>query len=48
MVDSVVHRHDLKATVARLSRLLMKPPQPVPAAVAESAEMPVELPKAAE
>ena len=26
MVDAVVHRHDLKATIARLSRLLMKAP----------------------
>ncbi len=26
MVDMVVHRHDLKATIARLSRLLMKAP----------------------
>jgi acetyl-CoA carboxylase carboxyl transferase subunit beta len=42
MVDMVVHRHDLKETVARLSRLFMK--APVPAA----AELPIELPKAAE
>jgi acetyl-CoA carboxylase carboxyl transferase subunit beta len=27
MVDMVVHRHDLKSTVARLSRLLMKTPK---------------------
>jgi acetyl-CoA carboxylase carboxyl transferase subunit beta len=26
MVDAVVHRHDLKATVARLSRLFTKAP----------------------
>jgi acetyl-CoA carboxylase carboxyl transferase subunit beta len=26
MVDAVVHRHALKATIARLSRLLMKAP----------------------
>jgi acetyl-CoA carboxylase carboxyl transferase subunit beta len=38
MVDGVVHRHDLKATIARLSRLLMKAPEPAA----------VELPKAAE
>lgn len=28
MVDIVVHRHDMKATVARLARLLMKSPLP--------------------
>src|SRR5512132_4430521 len=28
MVDLVVHRHDLKATIARLCRLLMKAPAP--------------------
>jgi len=28
MVDMVVHRHELKSTVARLSRLLMKAPAP--------------------
>jgi acetyl-CoA carboxylase carboxyl transferase subunit beta len=27
MVDMVVHRHDLKGTIARLSRLLMKTPK---------------------
>ncbi len=33
MVDAVVHRHDLKATVARLSRLFTKaPPSPMPQA----------------
>jgi acetyl-CoA carboxylase carboxyl transferase subunit beta len=32
MVDQVVHRHDLKATIARLSRLLMKTPAALPAA----------------
>jgi acetyl-CoA carboxylase carboxyl transferase subunit beta len=40
MVDSVVHRHDLKATIVRLCRFLMKMPEPV--------ALPVELPKAAE
>lgn len=35
MVDQVVHRHDLKATVANLSRLLTKSP-------AESSELPVD------
>lgn len=30
MVDMVVHRHELKSTVARLSRLLMKAPAPAP------------------
>ena len=34
MVDQVVHRHELKATIARLSRLLMK----TPAALPEAAE----------
>jgi acetyl-CoA carboxylase carboxyl transferase subunit beta len=29
MVDSVVHRHDLKTTIARLCRMLMKAPEPV-------------------
>jgi acetyl-CoA carboxylase carboxyl transferase subunit beta len=46
MVDSVVHRHELKATIARLSRLLMKTPQP--AAMSEPMAAPFELPKAAE
>jgi acetyl-CoA carboxylase carboxyl transferase subunit beta len=46
MVDSVVHRHELKATIARLSRLLMKTPQP--AAMSEPVAAPFELPKAAE
>jgi acetyl-CoA carboxylase carboxyl transferase subunit beta len=34
MVDMVVHRHDLKLTVARLCRLLTKAVVPVPAALA--------------
>jgi acetyl-CoA carboxylase carboxyl transferase subunit beta len=34
MVDAVVHRHDLKATVARLSRLFTKAPAAEPAAAA--------------
>jgi acetyl-CoA carboxylase carboxyl transferase subunit beta len=38
MVDGVVHRNDLKPTIARLSRLLMKAPEPAA----------IELPKAAE
>jgi acetyl-CoA carboxylase carboxyl transferase subunit beta len=42
MVDMVVHRHDLKTTIVRLSRLLMKAPQPV------AELMPGELLKAAE
>jgi acetyl-CoA carboxylase carboxyl transferase subunit beta len=42
MVDMVVHRHELKATIVRLSRLLMKAPQPV------ADEMPGEMLKAAE
>lgn len=28
MVDMVVHRHDMRATLARLCRLLMRVPQP--------------------
>jgi acetyl-CoA carboxylase carboxyl transferase subunit beta len=32
MVDQVVHRHELKATIARLARLLMKAPAALPAA----------------
>jgi acetyl-CoA carboxylase carboxyl transferase subunit beta len=50
MVDSVVHRQEIKATVARLSRLLMKAPQPVVALAdgTDMAELPAELPKAAE
>ena len=39
MVDMVVHRHDLKATIARLSRLLMKVP------AVEEAVPTVELPE---
>jgi acetyl-CoA carboxylase carboxyl transferase subunit beta len=31
MVDLVVHRHDLRATLARLCRVLTKAPAPVPA-----------------
>ena len=34
MVDMVVHRHDLKRTIARLCRLLTKAPVPMPAALA--------------
>jgi acetyl-CoA carboxylase carboxyl transferase subunit beta len=34
MVDMVVHRHELKQTIARLCRLLMKAPVPVPPALA--------------
>ncbi|MEM6664891.1 MAG: acetyl-CoA carboxylase, carboxyltransferase subunit beta [Pseudomonadota bacterium] len=34
MVDMVVHRHDLRATLARLSRLFMN--EPLPAALAEA------------
>ncbi|HEX8663730.1 MAG TPA: acetyl-CoA carboxylase, carboxyltransferase subunit beta [Beijerinckiaceae bacterium] len=34
MVDMVVHRHDLKGTIARLCRLLTKAPVPMPAALA--------------
>jgi acetyl-CoA carboxylase carboxyl transferase subunit beta len=44
MVDAVVHRHDLKATIVRLSRILMKAPQ---AAKPEMAAQP-EFAKAAE
>ncbi|PVE25058.1 acetyl-CoA carboxylase carboxyl transferase subunit beta [Microvirga sp. KLBC 81] len=32
MVDMVVHRHDLKSTIARLSRLFMKAPSAAPTA----------------
>lgn len=40
MVDMVVHRHELKPTIARLSRLFMKAPETAPAsqAVAVAAE----------
>ncbi|MFL5117566.1 MAG: acetyl-CoA carboxylase carboxyltransferase subunit beta, partial [Microvirga sp.] len=34
MVDMVVHRHDLKGTIARLCRLLTKTPVAVPMALA--------------
>src|SRR6187549_3048109 len=34
MVDMVVHRHDVKSTVARLSRLFMKAPETAPASQA--------------
>jgi acetyl-CoA carboxylase carboxyl transferase subunit beta len=30
MVDMVVHRHDLRPTLARLCRLLMRSPEPAP------------------
>ena len=46
MVDAVVHRHDLKATIARLTRLLMKAPEPV--AMLADTPIPYELPNAAE
>ena len=46
-VDSVVHRHDLKATIVRLSRVLMKVPAPA-AMPAEGEAEPVELANAAE
>jgi acetyl-CoA carboxylase carboxyl transferase subunit beta len=45
-VDSVVHRHDLKATIARLSRVPMKLPAPV--AAPEELPEPIELANAAE
>jgi acetyl-CoA carboxylase carboxyl transferase subunit beta len=48
MVDGVVHRHDLKATIARLSRVLMKAPAPALAAIPNGAAGPVALPRAAE
>jgi acetyl-CoA carboxylase carboxyl transferase subunit beta len=32
MVDMVVHRHDMRATLARLCRLLTKSPAPEPLA----------------
>jgi acetyl-CoA carboxylase carboxyl transferase subunit beta len=38
MVDQVVHRHELKATIARLSRLLMKAPAEAPEPLPEAAE----------
>jgi len=37
-VDRVVHRHELKATIARLCRLLMKEPAPAPAVEAPPPE----------
>jgi acetyl-CoA carboxylase carboxyl transferase subunit beta len=48
MVDGVVHRHDLKATIARLSRVLMKAPAPALAEIPNGAAGPVALPRAAE
>ncbi len=39
MVDMVVHRHQLRSTVARLCRLLMKLPQAEPEALAEPEEI---------
>jgi acetyl-CoA carboxylase carboxyl transferase subunit beta len=47
MVDMVVSRRDLKATIARLSRLLLRQSQPVAAAIEPEAELPV-LDQAAE
>ena len=35
MIDMVVHRHELRSTLARLCRLLTKAPAPAPAPVAE-------------
>src|SRR5918998_1073392 len=43
MVDGVVHRHDLKATIARLSRLLMKAPEPAAIELPNGAAEPLEL-----
>ena len=40
MVDMVVHRHELKGTIARLSRLLMKTPAPEPAPAPDEPELP--------
>jgi acetyl-CoA carboxylase carboxyl transferase subunit beta len=40
MVDMVVHRHELKGTVARLSRLLMKTPAPEPSPEPDQPELP--------
>src|SRR3954469_2285188 len=40
MVDQVVHRHDLKATIARLCLLLMKSPAPEQAALPEPSAAP--------
>ncbi|MYZ50208.1 acetyl-CoA carboxylase, carboxyltransferase subunit beta [Propylenella binzhouense] len=48
MVDMVVHRHELRATLARLCRLLMKQPEPVRAAELEPAEPAPEQPARAE
>jgi acetyl-CoA carboxylase carboxyl transferase subunit beta len=48
MVDGVVHRHELKATIARLSRVLMKAPAPAASVRPNGAAEPVELPRAAE
>src|SRR3954468_164249 len=35
MIDMVVHRHDLRPTLARLCRLLMRSPEPAPKAAPE-------------
>jgi len=40
MVDMVVHRHDIRATVARLCRLLTKAPAGAEPLPAERASLP--------
>jgi acetyl-CoA carboxylase carboxyl transferase subunit beta len=48
MVDMVVHRRDMKATIARLCRFLTKQPKPQAQTHEEPADMPVPLDAAAE
>ena len=49
MVDMVVHRHDMRATLARLCRLLTKSPAvEVPAKPAPQADIPAPIASAAE
>jgi acetyl-CoA carboxylase carboxyl transferase subunit beta len=46
MVDMVVHRHELRPTLARLCRLLTKSPEIEPAKLASSAAMAPAAPQA--
>jgi acetyl-CoA carboxylase carboxyl transferase subunit beta len=48
MVDLVVHRHELRATLARLCRVLCKAPAAVPALAHPSEALPAPSAAAAE
>jgi acetyl-CoA carboxylase carboxyl transferase subunit beta len=48
MVDMVVHRHELRATIARLCRLLGAGPEPQPEPIVEPEPEAAELPAVVE